>query len=155
MSDNQPANGPADPGRSASEAVSTAEFIQAMSLAPLVARLGIIILEASPQRLVATMPVEGNTQPYGQLHGGASCALAETLGSVGAVMHARPLGKIAVGIDINATHHRSASSGLVTATATALSLGGSLASYEIVIVDDTGRRICTARITCMLRPMPT
>ena len=105
-------------------------------------------------RVVATMPVEGNTQPQGLLHGGASCVLAETLGSVGAALHGAPLGKFAVGIDINATHHAGARSGLVTATATAVQLGGSLASYEIVIVDDSGRRVCTARLTCLLRPIP-
>ena len=68
------------------------------------------------------MPVEGNTQPYGLLHGGASVVLAETLGSIGAALHAGPAG-IAVGLDINATHHRAARSGFVTGTATALSPG--------------------------------
>src|SRR3982751_1501937 len=110
-------------------------------------RMGITILDASAQRLVATMPVEGNTQPFGLLHGGASCVLAETLGSVGAGWHAARSGRIAVGIDINATHHRAAGSGLVTGTARPLQLGGSLASYEIVIEDDEGRRVCTARLT--------
>ena len=154
MSDNQPANRlsatpQSDPGQP-----STADFLRVVTGTPLIERMGIEIVSATPERLVATMPVEGNTQPFGQLHGGASCVLAETLGSVGAMMHATGTGKIAVGIDINATHHRSASAGLVTATATALSLGGSLASYEIVIVDDADRRICTARLTCMLRPAP-
>ncbi|WP_203917018.1 PaaI family thioesterase [Rugosimonospora africana] len=115
-------------------------------------RLGITISEASPQRVVGSMPVEGNTQPYGLLHGGASCVLAETLGSVGAALHAAAThGGIAVGIDINATHHRSARSGRVTGVATPLSLGGTLASYEVVISDEQGERICTARISCLLR----
>jgi uncharacterized protein (TIGR00369 family) len=116
------------------------------------ARLGITISEASPQRVVGSMPVEGNTQPYGLLHGGASCVLAETLGSVGAALHAAAThGGIALGIDINATHHRSARRGRVTGVATPLSLGATLASYEVVITDEQGERICTARISCLLR----
>jgi uncharacterized protein (TIGR00369 family) len=115
--------------------------------------MGITVIEAAPERVVGTMPVEGNTQPYGLLHGGASCVLAETLGSIGAAMHAaRVHGGIAVGVDINATHHQSARSGVVTGVATPLRLGASVASYEIVITDETGDRICTARLTCMLRP---
>jgi 1,4-dihydroxy-2-naphthoyl-CoA hydrolase len=116
----------------------------------LMERMGIEVLEASPERLVATMPVEGNTQPYGLLHGGASVVLAETLGSIGAGLHAGP-GRIAVGLDINATHHRAARSGLVTGTATLLSAGRTLVSYDIVVTDDAGRRTCTSRITCLLR----
>lgn len=115
-------------------------------------RMGITLLETTPERVVGTMPVEGNTQPYGLLHGGASCVLAETLGSVGAALHAAAThGGIAVGVDINATHHRSARSGLVTGVATAIHLGGSTASYEIVVTDEHGARICTARLTCLLR----
>ena len=115
-------------------------------------RMGITLLETTPERVVGTMPVEGNTQPYGLLHGGASCVLAETLGSVGAALHAAAThGGIAVGVDINATHHRSARSGLVTGVATAIHLGGTAASYEIVITDEHGARICTARLTCLLR----
>jgi uncharacterized protein (TIGR00369 family) len=97
------------------------------------------------------MPVEGNTQPYGLLHGGASAVLAETLGSVGAMLHGGP-SKIAVGVDLNATHHRSLRSGTVTGTATPVHRGRSSATYEIVITDESARRVCTARLTCMLRP---
>jgi uncharacterized protein (TIGR00369 family) len=119
---------------------------------PLADRMGIALLEATPERVVGTMPVEGNTQPYGLLHGGASCVLAETLGSIGAALHAGAKhGGIAVGVDINATHHRSARSGVVTGVATAIHLGGTAASYEIVITDERGVRICTARLTCLLR----
>jgi uncharacterized protein (TIGR00369 family) len=115
-------------------------------------RLGIVFLEASPERVVGTMPVEGNTQPYGLLHGGASCVLAETLGSIGAALHAmREQGGIAVGVDINATHHQAARSGLVTGVATPLRLGRAIASYEIVITDESGQRVCTARLTCAIR----
>lgn len=116
----------------------------------LIERMGIELLEASPERLVATMPVAGNTQPYGLLHGGASVVLAETLGSVGAALHAGQ-NRIAVGLDINATHHRAARTGVVTGTATALSLGNTLASYEVAVTDEDGKRVCTARITCLLR----
>jgi uncharacterized protein (TIGR00369 family) len=119
---------------------------------PMAERMGIAVLEASPERVVGTMPVEGNTQPYGLLHGGASCVLAETLGSVGAALHAAAThGGIAVGVDINATHHRSTRTGLVTGVATPLHLGGTTATYEIVITDERGARICTARLTCLLR----
>jgi uncharacterized protein (TIGR00369 family) len=111
--------------------------------------MGIEILEASPARVVGTMPVDGNTQPFGLLHGGASCVLAESLGSIGAALHAQPDG-MAVGTDINATHHRAARSGIVTGVATPLHLGRTIACYEVVISDDQGRRICTARLTCQL-----
>ena len=144
MSDNQ-----------ADAAGATVDLLAQIASSPLIDAMRIKIVKASPELLVATMPVEGNTQPYGLLHGGASCVLAETLGSIGSAMHAARSGKIAVGIDINATHHRGARSGLVTGTARPLQLGGSLASYEIVIEDDEGRRVCTARLTCMLRPAPT
>jgi len=113
-------------------------------------RMGIEILEVGPEQVIGTMPVAGNTQPFGLLHGGASVVLAETLGSIGAMMHAGE-GRIAVGIEINATHHRAARAGLVTGTATALSLGGSLATYAVLITDEDGRRVCTSRITCLLR----
>ncbi|MEC3993464.1 hotdog fold thioesterase [Actinacidiphila sp. DG2A-62] len=115
-------------------------------------RMGIRVLEASPEKVVGVMPVEGNTQPYGLLHGGASAALAETLGSVGAMLHGGP-GKIAVGVDLNATHHRGLRTGTVTGTAVPVHRGRSSATYEVAITDDaTGRRVCTARLTCMLRP---
>ena len=125
-------------------------MLREMSRGTLDERMGIEIVEASAERVVATMPVEGNTQPYGLLHGGANVVIAESVGSIGAAIAAGP-GRYAVGLDINATHHRSARSGIVTATATALSLGRTLAAYDVVITDDQGRRTCTARITCMLR----
>jgi len=115
--------------------------------------MGIEITEASPGRVVARMPVAGNRQPYGLLHGGASVVLAETLGSMAAALHGGPE-KAPVGIEVSATHHRSATSGYVTGTASAISLGRTLATYEIVVVDDEGRRTCTARLTCLLRDRP-
>ncbi|WP_051467090.1 PaaI family thioesterase [Actinomadura oligospora] len=119
----------------------------------LAAAMGIEYLEASPERVVARMPVKGNTQPYGLLHGGASCVLAETLGSVGSALHAGK-GRIAVGIEINATHHRAATSGFVTGVATRVHGGRTLATYDVVISDEQDRRVCTARLTCMLRDTP-
>lgn len=117
-------------------------------------RMGLHIVEAAPERVVGTLPVEGNTQPYGLLHGGASAVLAETLGSVGAMLHGGPH-KIAVGVDLNCTHHRAARSGLVTGVATPLHRGRSTATYEIVITNEQEQRVCTARLTCLLREVDT
>jgi 1,4-dihydroxy-2-naphthoyl-CoA hydrolase len=112
-------------------------------------KMGIEILEASPQRLVGRMPVAGNTQPLGLLHGGANVVLAESLGSIGTALHAGP-DRMIVGVDINATHHKSARSGFVTGTATAISLGKTMCSYQIEITNEDGQRTCTARITCLI-----
>ncbi|MEI5099975.1 hotdog fold thioesterase [Streptomyces sp. PmtG] len=113
-------------------------------------RMGVQVLEASAERVVATMPVEGNTQPYGLLHGGASAVLAETLGSIGAMLHGGS-GKIAVGVDLNCTHHRGVRSGIVTGVATPVHRGRSTATYEVVISEESGKRVCSARLTCLLR----
>jgi 1,4-dihydroxy-2-naphthoyl-CoA hydrolase len=118
-------------------------------------RLGITIREVSAERVVGTMPVEGNTQPLGLLHGGASAALAETLGSYGAVMHGTTVGRpLAVGVDLNATHHKGLRAGTVTGVATPVHRGGTITTYEIVITVEMGDRVCTARLTCLLRPAP-
>ncbi|MFJ4598522.1 hotdog fold thioesterase [Streptomyces griseoluteus] len=116
-------------------------------------RMGVQIIEAAPERVIGTMPVEGNTQPYGLLHGGASAVLAETLGSVGSMLHGGS-SKVAVGVDLNCTHHRGVRSGLVTGVATPVHRGRSTATYEIVITDEQDRRVCTARLTCLLRDLP-
>ena len=113
-------------------------------------RLGIRVTEACADRVVATMPVDGNRQPFGLLHGGASCVLAETLGSIAANLHAEAAGLVAVGVDINATHHRGVSAGKVVGVATALQRGRTVACYEVAVSDERGRRICTARLTCNL-----
>lgn len=118
------------------------------------ARMGIEFLELSPERSVARMPVEGNTQPYGILHGGAHVVLAESLGSASAHVHAGP-GRIAVGIEVSASHTRSVSSGWVTGTCTAISLGRTLTVHEVVLRDDEGRRLSTVRITNLLRDAPS
>jgi uncharacterized protein (TIGR00369 family) len=96
------------------------------------------------------MPVEGNTQPFGPLHGGALAVLAETLGSAGAMLHGGP-GKVPVGVDLNCTHHRAVHCGQVTATATAVHRGRTTATYDIAITDEHGHRVCSARLTCLLR----
>jgi 1,4-dihydroxy-2-naphthoyl-CoA hydrolase len=114
--------------------------------------MGISLTEVSSERVVGTMPVKGNTQPYGLLHGGASCVLAETLGSIGAALHGARTGRpVSLGVDINATHHRAVRDGVVTGVATPLHAGRSTATYEVVISDESGRRVCTARLTCLLR----
>jgi uncharacterized protein (TIGR00369 family) len=112
-------------------------------------RMGITILEASAEHVVGTMPVAGNIQPYGLLHGGASCVLAETLGSLGSALHGGP-DRVTVGIEINATHHRAATTGEVTGVATLLHGGRTVTTYEVVISDAAGRRVCTSRLTCLL-----
>ena len=136
-----------------SEQLSIEEYVAAMpeGMGGLNEKMGIELTEISAERIVATMPVAGNTQPYGLLHGGASVVLAETLGSIGSALHAHP-DRVAVGVDINATHHRSATSGTVTGVATAIHLGRTMATYEVVITDERGKRVCTSRITCALVP---
>jgi uncharacterized protein (TIGR00369 family) len=112
--------------------------------------MGITVTELSPGRVVGTMPVAGNTQPYGILHGGASVVMAESLGSIGSALHGGP-DRLAVGIEISCSHHRSAAEGTITGVATAISLGRTLCTWEIVLTDDQDRRIATARLTCLLR----
>jgi uncharacterized protein (TIGR00369 family) len=112
-------------------------------------RMGIVLDQISADLTTGTMPVEGNTQPVGLLHGGASVVLAETLGSVAAQQHAGP-GRGAVGIEVNATHHRAVRSGNVRGEARALHLGSTTAAYEIIIIDEQDRRVCTARLTCLI-----
>jgi 1,4-dihydroxy-2-naphthoyl-CoA hydrolase len=116
-------------------------------------RLGLRYLEISPERVVGTIPVVGNRQPYGLIHGGANATLAETLGSTAAVLNA-PDGYAAMGLELSCTHHRAATEGLVTGVCTPLHTGRTVASYEIVLTDERGRRTCTARLTCVLRPTP-
>jgi 1,4-dihydroxy-2-naphthoyl-CoA hydrolase len=112
-------------------------------------KMGLEVTELTSERVVGRMPVQDNTQPLGLWHGGASCVLAETLASIGAYAHAQPE-RVAVGVDINMTHHRGVRTGWVTGTATALRLGRTVASYEVVLTDDEGRRIGTGRVTCQL-----
>jgi uncharacterized protein (TIGR00369 family) len=96
------------------------------------------------------MPVVGNRQVVDLLHGGAYVVLGESLGSISSALHAGA-GRYAVGIEINATHSRAITEGLVTGTCRALSLGRTLCTHEIVMTDEQGRRLSTVRMTNLLR----
>jgi uncharacterized protein (TIGR00369 family) len=113
-------------------------------------KMGIEILELSAERAVATMPVAGNTQPRGLLHGGAYLVLGETLGSFAANVWAGE-SAYAVGIEISASHSKSATEGIVTGVATAISLGKTLTVHEIVVTNQKGERCSTIRITNLIR----
>ncbi len=126
------------------------EIIMRTNGGELSVKMGIEFIELSAEYSVARMPVEGNTQVIGLLHGGAHVVLGESLGSVSSAIHAGK-GRYAVGIEINATHSRSVTSGWVTGTCRALSLGRSLATHEIVMTDEDGRRLSTVRITNFLK----
>ncbi len=125
------------------------DFLMKRGSGELGAKMGIEILEASPERVVGRMPVEGNRQPIGLLHGGANAVLAEGLGSIASQLHAG-LNRTSVGIEISCTHHKSATSGFVTGVATAISRGKTVTCYEIVITTDEGIKTCTARLTCLI-----
>jgi 1,4-dihydroxy-2-naphthoyl-CoA hydrolase len=113
-------------------------------------KIGMKLLEASPERVVGTIPVDGNLQPYGLLHGGANAALAETLGSIVAALNAGE-NRAATGLELSCTHHRAVSSGTVTGVATVLHVGRGTITAEIVLTDEQDRRTCTARLTCVVR----
>ncbi len=121
-----------------------------ITLGELDEKMGIQIVEESVERVVATMPVEGNRQSFGLLHGGASLAVGEAVGSWAAVIHASTLGKTAVGVDVSATHHRSAREGQITIVARPIHLGDTLTTHEVLITDEESRRLCTLRITNLL-----
>ena len=128
-------------------------WVAANGAGELAEAMGIEFLEFAVERTVGRMPVLGNRQTVGFLHGGAYVVLGETLGSLAANLHAGP-GRLAVGVDINATHTRSATEGFVTAVCTPVHLGGSLAVHEIVVTDEAGRRCCTMRMSNLIKPMP-
>jgi uncharacterized protein (TIGR00369 family) len=126
------------------------DFVQNRGMGALADRMGLKVLSATAEHVTATMPVEGNTQPLGLLHGGANVVLAESVGSLAANIHAGAA-RFAVGVDISATHLASATSGYVHAEARAVKLGGSIAVYEIEIRDDAGNLTCVSRLTCAIR----
>jgi 1,4-dihydroxy-2-naphthoyl-CoA hydrolase len=137
--------------------------VRSIGMGALGERMGITLVSATIDAqglatITATMPVEGNTQPYGLLHGGASAVLAETLGSIasGITAHQRiGQGALVVGIDLNCTHHKAARDGVVTGIAHMISAGNTMLSSEIVITNEQGDRICTSRLTAMARkPRP-
>lgn len=127
---------------------------QGRGVGVLAERMGVYFIELTPEYSLAVMPVEGNTQPIGLMHGGAYCVLGEAMGSVAANLHAWPKGGYAVGTDINATHTGSASRGWVTGECRSIQLGGTMTVHEIVISDAAGRRCSTVRITNLIRRRP-
>jgi 1,4-dihydroxy-2-naphthoyl-CoA hydrolase len=129
-----------DPGGEETGVPASSELMQ---------RMGIEIVERSGSRVVATMPVAGNRQGQGVLNGGASCVLAESIGSYAANLNAGP-DAYALGVDINATHHRAVRDGVVTGVATPLHLGRRIATYDVRILDEEDRPVCTARVTCLI-----
>ena len=122
----------------------------------MIERIGIKITEIGDDYVRGTMPVDARThQPYGLLHGGASVALAETLGSLGAMMCADAKTHLAVGLDINANHLRGVTDGIVTGTARPIHLGRTTQVWEIRIEDERLRLIGIARLTVAIVPRPT
>ena len=130
--------------------VNGMEWAARRGMGTLAEKMGMEFLEFTVERSVATMPVEGNTQPIGLMHGGAYVVLGESLGSMSANLWAGA-GRLAVGVDINATHTRSA---LVTGVCTPVHLGRSMTVHEIVVTDDQGRRCSTIRITNLIKDVP-
>jgi 1,4-dihydroxy-2-naphthoyl-CoA hydrolase len=130
------------------------EFLNQVGVGALAERMGIEFVEFTVNRSVATMPVAGNTQPMNLLHGGAHLVLGESLGSMSANLHGGP-GKIAVGIEISASHTRAVTEGLVTGVCTPIHLGRTLTVHEVVITDEDGNRCSTVRVTNMLKRRDT
>ncbi len=133
---------------------ATAELFDRWAGEQLTERMGIKITEWNPERMVGTMPVTHNRQPFGLLHGGASAVLAETLGSTAAALWSMP-DRFPLGVELSCSHHRAAIEGEVTGVCTPLHRGRTVATFEIAISDEQGRRICTARLTCLLRDRPS
>jgi 1,4-dihydroxy-2-naphthoyl-CoA hydrolase len=146
----EPSTAASPHGRPESSTESHEQALWRITLGELDEKMGLTIVEESVERVVATMPVEGNRQSFGLLHGGASLAAGEAVGSWAAVIHASTLGKTAVGVEVSATHHRSARDGNITITATPIHLGGTLTTHEVLITDEASRRLCTLRITNFL-----
>jgi 1,4-dihydroxy-2-naphthoyl-CoA hydrolase len=130
--------------------LAVVEALRHLGLGALPDHMGIELLEVGADRTVARMPVAGNTQPYGLMHGGASAVLAESVGSIASALHAGP-DRIALGLELNCTHHKAMREGYVIGTATPLVRGRTVASYAISITDEAGSAVCTARLTCLLR----
>lgn len=133
---------------------TVAELVARWAGEQLTERIGIKLIEWDPDRVVGTMPVAHNRQPFGLLHGGASAVLAETLGSIAAGLWSGPE-RLPLGLELSCTHHRPAAEGEVTGVCTPLHRGHTVATFEIAISDDQGRRTCTARLTCLIRQRST
>ena len=130
--------------------IDPADLPHLSSVEQLADRMGIELVTLSLDEVVGRMPVAGNRQPFGLLHGGASAVLAETLGSTLSALHALP-DRFPVGLELACTHHRSATEGVVTGRARPIHIGRSTSTTEIVISDGDGRRTCTAKLTCLHR----
>ena len=116
-------------------------------------QIGLEFTEVGPDYLRGTMPVDHRThQPYGLLHGGASCVLAETIGSVASAYVVDHSKFYCVGLEINANHVRGVRSGIVTGTARPLHLGANTHVWDIKIEDDRGKLVCVSRLTVMILP---
>jgi 1,4-dihydroxy-2-naphthoyl-CoA hydrolase len=129
------------------------EKLRARATANLATTLGIEVTELTPQRVVATMPVDDRTrQPFGILHGGASVALAETVASLGGTMNVDLETNVVVGVEINANHIKAKRDGLVTGTALPIHIGRSTQVWEVRIVDEEHRTVCVSRCTLAVVP---
>jgi uncharacterized protein (TIGR00369 family) len=124
--------------------------LEGESLGTLIRTIGLEFLQSGPDSVVARIPVEGNTQPYGVLHGGATAALCETVASFGTALAAGP-GKLAMGIELNVNHIRAVRRGYVTATGTPLHIGKTTAVWDMKVHDDEGRLIAVSRLTLAIR----
>ena len=130
-----------------------AQTLNAMNQNNMIGLLEISVLEASVDRVVATMPVQPKVhQPFGLLHGGASVALAETVASLGAYLNVMDSGMGAVGLEINANHLRAKRDGIVTATATPIHKGRSTHVWQVEIKDEAGKMVCVSRCTLAIVP---
>lgn len=127
-------------------------YVKQRGLGALAEKMGIEIVEFTIERSVARMPVLGNTQPADLLHGGAYVVLGESLGSMSANLYAGE-GRLAVGIEINASHTRAATEGYVTGVCTPIHLGRTLTTHEIAVTDEQGRRCSTIRITNLIKDL--
>jgi 1,4-dihydroxy-2-naphthoyl-CoA hydrolase len=149
VEDGPGADNPPPEGMTAEQALQLARDARS----PLVDKLGIEFLEVGQRRVRARMPVAGNTQPYGVLHGGATASLCETAGSIGTAFLVG-VGKLAVGIDLSVTHVRSAREGWVTVTAEPLRIGRTVAHWDMRVHDDEGRLVAASRLTVAVREPP-
>jgi 1,4-dihydroxy-2-naphthoyl-CoA hydrolase len=123
------------------------------SLGTLIHAIGLEFLESGPDRVVARIPVKGNTQPYGVLHGGATAALCETVASFGTALAAGPRKRV-MGIELNVNHIRAVREGHVTATGAALHVGKTTAVWDMKVQDDEGRLVAVSRLTLAIRDAP-
>ncbi|MES2620325.1 MAG: hotdog fold thioesterase [Bacteroidota bacterium] len=130
----------------------TPEFVHSFPRKNMADHLGIDIVDVGDDYITARMPVDERTiQPFGLLHGGASCVLAETLGSIAGTFCIDPTKQMVVGIEINANHIRSAKSGYVYGTVKPIHIGLSTQVWNIEIVNEEKKLVCVSRLTCAVK----